>query len=133
MQVHRELGAGFLESVYQRSLAVQMREHRIPFEREVSLEVRYHGESVGMYRADFICHGAVIVELKAISSIGRAEVSQLAHYMRATNQSLGLLLNFGSTSLQYQRVVGPQVVPRRHELDAGEPDAAGICEIPTSR
>ncbi|MEA3166043.1 MAG: hypothetical protein QOJ26_912 [Thermoplasmata archaeon] len=120
MQVHRELGPGFLESVYQRSLAVQLREHGIAFEREVALEVTYHGESVGTYRADFICHGTIIVELKALPSIGRAEVSQLAHYMRATNQTLGLLLNFGSTSLQYQRVVGRQVIPRRHELDADD-------------
>ena len=122
MQVHSELGAGFLESVYQRSLAVQLREHRIPFEREVQLEVTYHGECVGTYRADFVCHGAVVVELKALPTIGRAEVSQLAHYMRATNHGLGLLLNFGSTSLQYQRVIGKRLVPSRHEQDdEGQP------------
>lgn len=118
MRVHAELGPGFLESVYQRSLAIQMREQTVPFNREVGLEVTYHGESVGTYRADFICHGSIVVELKALPSIGRTEISQLAHYLRATNHSLGILLNFGSTSLQYQRVVGGHTLSRRHELDS---------------
>ena len=119
MDVHRELGSRFLEVVYQRALAIRMTELGIPFEREVPLEIVFHGQSIGVFRADFICHGSVVVELKALPRVGQEEIAQLGHYLTATGRSLGLLLNFGSASLQFIRVIGGKVVPLRHESDAG--------------
>lgn len=119
MQVHRELGPGFLEAVYQGALAICLEEQGIPFQREVPLPVTFHGRPVGApYRADFVCYGDIIVELKAIANMGRSEVAQLANYLSATRLPLGLLINFGSTSLDFQRVIGRHAVPRQYEGDA---------------
>ena len=107
MEVHSQLGCGFLEAVYQEALAMALR--NIPFRREVELLITYKGEPLAtMYRADFICYGEIIVELKAISNITPVEVSQLINYLKATGCHRGLLLNFGTQSLQFERkVFGP--------------------------
>lgn len=125
MQVHSELGPGYLEAVYQGALSIQFEEQRLPFEQQVPLRVSYHGRPVGApYRADFVCYGDVLVELKAITTLTRADVAQLANYLTATGLRLGLLLNFGGTSLQYQRVIGRHAVPRRHNHDARAKETA---------
>lgn len=119
MLIHRELGKGYLEITYQDALAIEFEERRLPFAREVPIEVWFRGRRLGgVYRADFVCYADVIVELKALPSIGRAEVSQLAHYLTATGQPLGILINFGADSLQFQRVIPRKsnlVGPRRTE------------------
>jgi GxxExxY protein len=111
MEVHRQLGAGFLEAVYQEALAIELQQRGIAFQREVELPVRYKGALLtAHYRADFICHDAVLVELKAPAALSGAEEAQVLNYLRVTGLPVGLLLNFGTPSLQYCRYVGPQSV-----------------------
>ena len=106
MEVHRTLGPGFLELVYHEALAIEFQEKKIPYEHEVSLPVYYKTIKLHVaYRADFICFGDVLVELKAISQLGNNEKGQIINYLKATGLQVGLLLNFGSTSLQYERVI----------------------------
>ena len=106
MEVHRELGRGFLEGVYQCALALEFQECGIPFKAEVALPVRYKGKLLSCgYRADFICFENVIVETKAISQLTGADEAQLINELRATGFERGLLLNFGAASLQHQRLI----------------------------
>ncbi len=105
MAVHRELGHGFLEAVYQAALAREFMLQGIPFEREKRLPVSYCGEVIAEYQADFVCYGEVIVELKAIQKIGGVEESQVINYLKATGLQRGLLLNFGAPGLQHKRLV----------------------------
>ena len=111
MEVHRELGFGFLEAVYQCALALEFQERGIPFRPEVPLPVRYKGKLLTCgYRADFICYENFLVETKAISELTRADDAQLINEHKATGLQRGLLLNFGSASLQFKRLVrtGPE-------------------------
>jgi GxxExxY protein len=106
MEVHRELGRGFLELVYQTALALEFQARAIPFKGEVALPVRYKGKLLTcVYRADFVCFESVIVETKAISSLTGADEAQLINELKATGLGKGLLLNFGATSLEYKRLV----------------------------
>lgn len=105
MEVHRHLGPGFLEPVYQEALAMEFAERGIPFEREHPIPITYKGRKLGStYRADFLCHVEIIVELKALTRIGGLEEAQLLHYLKATGLSMGLILNFGSNSLEIRRM-----------------------------
>ena len=106
MEVHRELGRGFLELVYQTALALEFQERRIPFKAEVALPVRYKGKLLACgYRADFVCFEDFLVELKAISKLTTADDAQLLNELKATGYQRGLLLNFGSRSLEVKRLV----------------------------
>lgn len=106
MIVHSELGRGFLETVYQQALAIELKEQGIPFTQEVGLPVSYKGQPLdAFFRADFICFGEVVVELKAISTTTKADEAQLLNYIKATGLQRGLLLNFGAKSLQFHRKV----------------------------
>ena len=106
MEVHRELGNGFLEAVYQEALAIEMTKRNIPFGREVAVPVAYKGQRLQCsYRADFVCFGEVVVELKAISQLTGADDAQLINELKATAMNRGLLLNFGAPSLEYKRLV----------------------------
>ena len=106
MEVHRVLGHGFLEAVYQEALAVEMTARNIPFEREKDLAIVFKGTLLKTgYRADFLCYGGIVVEIKAISTLTGNDEAQLLNYLKASQAHRGLLLNFGSPSLQQKRMV----------------------------
>ncbi|GAB4160020.1 MAG: hypothetical protein Fur0021_31490 [Candidatus Promineifilaceae bacterium] len=106
MAVHRELGHGFLESVYHEALAIEFTDQGVLFRHEVEIPVFYKGRPLNnTYRADFICFDSIIVELKAIPAISGKEKAQVLNYLKATSLDRGLLLNFGAVSLQYERFI----------------------------
>ncbi len=106
MEVHRELGRGFLELVYQTALTLEFQDRRIPFKGEVALPVRYKGKLLTCgYRADFVCFEDVLVEIKAIARLTTADDAQLLNELKATGYQRGLLLNFGARSLEVKRLV----------------------------
>ena len=106
MEVHRELGPGFLEAVYQEALAIELSLRGIPFQREVELPIAYKGKTLQTaYRADFICYDEVVIELKSIKQLGVIEEAQLLNYLKATGYQVGLLINFGAASLETRRFV----------------------------
>jgi GxxExxY protein len=104
MELHRQLGCGFLEPVYQEALALELELRQIPYRREVEMPVFYKGRQLkATYRADFVCYGSVIVELKALSRLSSVEEAQLINYLKASEHEVGLLLNFGAKSLEFTR------------------------------
>ena len=105
MRVHREVGAGFPEVVYQRCLAIELRHAGVQFEKEIYLPLYYRTESVGSRRADFLIAGVVLVELKATTEITPAHHAQVINYLKAYRLEVGLLINFGEESLRYKRFV----------------------------
>lgn len=106
MEIHRQLGHGFLEAVYQDAAVIEFPLRKIPFEKEVSLPIRYKDTLLpSHYRADFICFSEIIVEFKALSRLSTVEEAQLLNYLKATGLKRGLLINFGASSLQYKRLV----------------------------
>jgi GxxExxY protein len=106
MEVHRELGSGFLEAVYQAALEVELTLRGITFRSQPSLKIKYKGRQLDkVYQPDLICYDTIIVELKAISILSGTEESQVINYLKASGYKLGLLINFGRESLQYKRFV----------------------------
>lgn len=106
MEVHRQLGPGFLESVYQEALTIELTDHAIPCSPQVELPVYYKGRELACcYRADFVCFDSVILELNALKGITGVEEAQLLNYLKATRLERGLLLNFGRPSLEFKRFV----------------------------
>ncbi|MBN1667648.1 MAG: GxxExxY protein [Anaerolineales bacterium] len=105
MEVHRVLGPGFLEAVYQRSLAHELGLCGLRFEEQTHLCVRYKGLVVGEYIADMLVEDQIILELKAISALTPAHAAQAHNYLTATGLNLAILLNFGTPSLQQKRII----------------------------
>ena len=106
MEVHRHLGCGFLESVYQEAMALELTAREIPYRREVEIPVFYKGQRLdAFFRADFLCFDSVIVELKALASLSGVEEAQVINYLKGTGFEIGLLFNFGAESQEHRRFV----------------------------
>jgi GxxExxY protein len=106
MEVHKELGCGFHELVYQEAAVLEFNSRNIPFEREKELDICYKGELLPKkFNADFVCFGSIIVEFKAASGLNEDHFSQVIAYLKASGIKLGLLINFGTASLKYRRIV----------------------------
>ena len=106
MEGHRELGHGFLEAVYQEALELEFKERKIQYKREKPLNIFYKGQQLNKeYSADFVCYDKIIVELKALTELNSIHESQLINYLKATRLRVGLLINFGASSLEFKRLV----------------------------
>jgi len=106
MEVHKTLGCGFLEPVYQEALSIEFQKQNIPFEKEKILSIIYKDiELEKKYIADFVCFSKIIIELKALSALTSEHESQVINYLKATGFKLSILVNFGEESLKYKRIV----------------------------
>jgi GxxExxY protein len=106
MALHRELGCGFLEHVYQEAMILELTDRGVPFASQVELTIQYKGRQLKCkYYADFVCFGDIIVEIKALSKLTGIERAQIIHYLKATGFRRGLLINFGAESLEFERFV----------------------------
>ncbi len=104
MKIHRYLGNGFQEVIYQRCLAIELKNIGLRFDREREQNIFYENICVGTRRVDFLVEETVLVELKAISELGNVHLAQGLNYLEAFHLEVGLLINFGSTSLEYKRL-----------------------------
>ena len=107
MEVHRIMGNGFQEVIYQRCLAIEMTKQGLSFSREHEMELYYKDEHVGQRRVDFFVEEKVMVEIKAIIQLEDVHLAQAINYLEAYGVDIGLLINFGNTSLQFKRVMKP--------------------------
>jgi len=106
MEVHKELGCGFLEAVYQEALAREFDSQNIPYQAQSSVSIFYKGNPLDkVYQPDFICFDEIILEIKAICQITGIEEAQIINYLKATKLNVGLLINFGARSLEHKRFV----------------------------
>ncbi len=107
MDVHSELGSGFLEAVYQEAFEKELSNRQIPFDSQCPIAIFYKGVPLNKkYKADFICYDGIMVEIKAINKLSGVEKAQLLNYLKATGLKLGLLINFGSTGrLEWKRFI----------------------------
>jgi GxxExxY protein len=107
MEVHRQLGSGFLEAVYQEAMEIELTARRIPFVAQPSLQISYKGQPLKKeYAPDLVCYNQVIVELKALTQLSGTEEAQVLNYLKATGWRVGVLINFGSVGkLEWKRFV----------------------------
>jgi len=108
MKVHAALGNGFQEVIYQRALEIELQEANLSFAREVSMPVYYKGKQIGERRVDFLIENKISVELKAINTLEPVHFAQARNYLEAYHIEIGLLINFGSISLQFKRLQNPK-------------------------
>ena len=108
MEVHRELGNGFQERIYQRAMAIEMANIGLSFSREFEIDILYKGTHIGLRRADFFVEEMIMVELKAVKLLEDVHLAQAINYLEAYGMKIGLLINFGNTSLQFKRVMKPK-------------------------
>ena len=115
MEVHCRLGPGFLESVYDEALDVELKLKNLKFERQKELPVVYRGKVIKTFICDFVIDGKVIVELKAIKQISEIEKIQVISYLKASEIEIGLLINFGAQSLEYKRLINSKNYKRNNQ------------------
>ena len=111
MKVHNILGNGFQEVIYQRCLAIELGRAGLNFKREVEQKIYYDGIDVGTRRADFVVEDKIIVELKAVINLEDVHLAQAKNYVVAYDFEIGLLINFGATSLQFKKIFNPRYHP----------------------
>ena len=115
MEVSNELGAGFLEAVYQEALGIELKSRTLPFVAKPTIRIAYKGHIlIKEYVPDFICYDQIIVEIKAIKELTNIEQAQLLNYLKASRKPVGLLLNFGAPKLEWKRMVFNQSDIRVH-------------------
>ena len=105
IEVHRTLGPGFLEKVYETALAMELSDRRIPFRQQANIDVLYKGRVAGCYIADLIVHSEVLVEIKAQDDLVDPNEAQVLNYLRGTGIKVGLLMNFGRSKIQVNRFI----------------------------
>lgn len=115
MKVHNALGTGFPEVFYQRALEIELRKDGLKFVREYEMPVYYRGTQIGARRVDFLVEGCISVEIKAIVQLENVHLAQAKNYLEAYGLQTGLLLNFGSRSLEYKRIFNSSHPPRSEE------------------
>ncbi len=106
MEVHNELGPGFLEAVYHEALELEFKMQQVPYEREARLHLQYKGQPLKkIYKPDFYCYNRIIVEIKASSGLTSDDLAQGLNYLKAAKTQLGLLINFGTQRLEFKRII----------------------------
>lgn len=108
MEVHKRLGNGFQEVIYQRALEIEMRLAGIKFSREHVMPIFYRMEQIGTRRVDFLVEGLISLEMKAVTKLEDVHLAQAINYLEAYNLEIGLLINFGAKSLEYRRLINPK-------------------------
>ena len=111
MRVHAALGNGFQEVIYQRALEIELEDSGLKFARELSMPVYYKNKQIGERRVDFFVEEKIMVEIKAIIQLENVHLAQAKNYLEAYNMQVGLLINFGSISLQFKRLENPKFIP----------------------
>ena len=105
LEVHRHLGPGLLESVYESALCIELKAHAVRFKRQVPIPLYYKGELISEHRPDLIVEERVVVEVKSVERLAPIHMAQVLTYLRVTSLTVGLLLNFGASSLGFQRFI----------------------------
>jgi GxxExxY protein len=113
IKVYNTIGNGFQEVIYQRCLAIEMEKQGLGFEREMEMPIFYEDIEVGTRRVDFMVEGKVLVELKAVHQLDNIHLAQGLNYLEAFNLEIGLLLNFGSTKLEFKRLINEKKVKKK--------------------
>lgn len=111
MRVHSTLGNGFQEVIYQRALEIEMGLEGLGFVREMEMPIFYRTEQIGARRVDFFVEGEIMVELKAIAQLENVHLAQAINYLEAYNIQTGLLINFGSLSMEFKRLLNKKYIP----------------------
>ena len=116
MKVHSTLRNGFQEVIYQRALGIEMADQGISFQREPKMPIYYKTQKIGSRRVDFLVEGFISVELKALTQLEDVHIAQALNYLEAYNLEVGLLINFGSNSLEFKRFTNKKFNPRIQRL-----------------
>jgi len=111
MEVHRVLGPGFQEYIYQRALSIELKNSLVKFEEEYELPIFYKGQKIGLRRVDFFIENSICVEIKAKSEIENSHLAQAINYIEASGVPAGLIINFGAASLQFKRIHNKSLFP----------------------
>lgn len=120
MQVHRTLGNGFQEVIYQRALAIELGIKGLVYEREKEMEIHYRGQVIGTRRVDFFVEEKIMVELKALTALEDVHLAQAMNYLEAYGLPVGLLINFGARSLEFKRVHNNKIPVAQSTVETSE-------------
>jgi GxxExxY protein len=126
MNVHRTLGNGFQEVIYQRALEIEMRQANLNFAREMEMPIFYKNIQIGTRRVDFFVENLIMVELKALVTIEKVHLAQAKNYLEAYKMQIGLLINFGANSLEFKRVHINEPISKKylsHDFSDNQPSA----------